>query len=281
MIIIKTAQDLLEWRTLMKSSQSIGLTPTMGALHDGHLSLIEKSQKQCSISCVSIFINPLQFGKNEDLDSYPQDINGDMQKLERMGIDMVFIPSINEIYNSQDSFIVTENDLSTRLEGQSRPDFFNGVLTVVAKLFNLISPHKAYFGMKDAQQLILIQKMVQDMKYPIHIEACETIREHNGLAMSSRNEYLNRDQRDNAKIIYLSLIHAKKMIINGEGNPKIIKEQIQQMILSQPNFTIDYISISDKNTLEERAEDIRENQETLISLAVFLNDIRLIDNITI
>ena len=280
MIIIKTVHELLKWRSLI-TTKSIGFTPTMGALHDGHLSLIQQSKKQCDISCVSIFLNPLQFGENEDLDSYPQNINEDIKKIEQVGVDMAFIPTADEIYNKQDSFMVTENILSTRLEGESRPHFFNGVLTVVAKLFNLVQPHSAYFGMKDAQQLILIQKMVQNMKYPITIIPCETIREKNGLAMSSRNQYLNQTQRNNAKVIYSALMYAKELIIGGEKDSQKIKEGIKKIILSTPGFKIDYISIADTNTLLEIEEDISINKQTLISLAVLFNGVRLIDNIWI
>ena len=280
-MIIKTSHELLRWRALINQSQSLGFTPTMGALHDGHLSLINKSMNQCDVSCVSIFLNPLQFSVGEDLKSYPQDIDSDIKKLENMGVDMIFIPPVDDVYNNTDTFLVTETNLSTHLEGESRPQFFSGVLTVVAKLFNLIQPSFAYFGMKDAQQLILIQKMVENMKYPINIVPCETVREHNGLAMSSRNEYLNKDQRYDAKIIYLSLLHAKNLISSGTLNPSIIKKEMEDMILSVPNFNVDYISIADTNTLREINNNIVGGCKILISLAVFLTSVRLIDNVFI
>ena len=281
MIILKTSVELLKWRSSINSSQSIGFIPTMGALHEGHLSLMRRSLDECDFSCVSIFINPLQFGAGEDLASYPQDLDGDLKKIGDIGVDVVFVPNENDIYGDNDSLTVTEAGLSEVLEGKSRPDFFRGVLTVVCKLFNLVQPASAYFGKKDAQQLLVIQKMVEDMKYPIGIIPCETVREHNGLAMSSRNEYLNREQRDSAKLIYLSLLHAKKLVCGGELNPSIIKREIKDVILSVPGFHIDYISISDTNTLLEIDGEMTMNSGVIILLAVFLNGVRLIDNIHI
>jgi len=281
MIIAKTSEEFLAWRASIDSSKSIGFVPTMGALHGGHLSLVERSIKECRLSCVSIFINPRQFGIGEDLESYPQDINADLKKLENAGVDIVFIPDIDDVYSKDDSLLMTETSLSILLEGKSRPQFFNGVLTIVSKLFNLIRPTSAYFGMKDAQQLIVIEKMVRDMKYPINIIPCETVREHNGLAMSSRNEYLNREQRSSAKALYISLLCAKELINNGESNPLSIKGAMEEMLLSVPELKIDYISIADKNSLLEIEDKITIKNSTLISLAVFLDGIRLIDNIVI
>ena len=281
MLTLKTSSEFLQWRALVNPLESIGLVPTMGALHEGHLSLIRQSIKDCDISCVSIFINPLQFGVNEDLESYPQDIVGDLKKLKAIGVDVVFIPHTNDIYNDDDSLLIVENNLSRKLEGKSRPTFFSGVLTIVSKLLNLVRPDFAYFGKKDAQQLIIIQKMVKEMKYPVQIIPCKTIREHNGLAMSSRNEYLNKEQRENAKIIYLSLLHARELINNGETNPSIIKAAIKDMVLSETTLTLDYISIAERETLVEITADVKINNKTLISIAVFLNGVRLIDNIYI
>ena len=281
MIIAKTSEEFLAWRASVDSSKSIGFVPTMGALHGGHLSLVDQSIKDCQLSCVSIFINPRQFGKGEDLDSYPQDINRDLKILEEAGVDIVFVPNMDDMYSKDDSLLMSETSLSLLLEGKSRPQFFTGVLTIVSKLFNLIRPTSAYFGMKDAQQLIVIQKMVRDMKYPINIIPCETVREHNGLAMSSRNEYLNREQRDSAKVLYLSLLYAKELIDSGEPNPLAIKGAIEKMLLSIPELKIDYISIADKNTLLEIETNITRKNVTLISLAVFLGGVRLIDNIVI
>ncbi len=281
MLTLKTSSEFLQWRALVSPLESIGLVPTMGALHEGHLSLIRQSIKDCDISCVSVFINPLQFGVNEDLESYPQDIVGDLKKLKAIGVDVVFIPHANDIYDDDDSLLIVENNLSRKLEGKSRPTFFSGVLTIVSKLLNLVRPDFAYFGMKDAQQLIIIQKMVKEMKYPVQIIPCKTIREHNGLAMSSRNEYLNKEQRENAKIIYLSLFHARELINNGETNPSIIKAAIKDMVLSETTLTLDYISIAERETLVEITADVKTNNKTLILIAVFLNGVRLIDNIYI
>ena len=281
MLILKTSSEFLRWRASISQKKSIGFVPTMGALHEGHLSLIRQSIRGSDISCVSIFVNPLQFGVDEDLESYPQDINGDIEKLNSIGVEVVFIPNTKDIYGDNDSLLIIENNLSKKLEGKSRPAFFSGVLTIVSKLFNLVRPDFAYFGKKDAQQLIIIKKLVQDMKYPIKIVSCETVREYNGLAMSSRNEYLNKESRESAKIIYLSLLHAKKVISNGEINSSIIKKSMKDMILSENSFSIDYISIADSNSLVEINDKIQTRGEILISLAIFLNGVRLIDNIQI
>ena len=277
MIVIESIQGLFEWRANINNNQSIGLIPTMGGLHDGHLSLIRKSLRGCDISIVSVFLNPKQFGKKEDLKTYPSDLASDLKQLELLGVDCVFTPTKDLMYLDDDVFVVLENKFSSVLEGQSRPDFFPGVLTVVSKLFNMIRPDNAYFGKKDAQQFILICKLVEHMKYPINIVACNTVRENNGLAMSSRNAYLDIENKERAKIIYLSLLEAKKMLDEGERNYKKVKKHMLSVLKTENNIVIDYISIANSTTLQEC--DLEMGGRILISIAVFFSGVRLIDNL--
>ena len=277
MIILKSTEDLFRWRKQIETDKIIGFIPTMGALHEGHLSLVRKSLLESDMSIVSVFLNPKQFSKGEDLDAYPINVEEDLEKLKLLKIDAVFFPQDNDIYSEDDNFIVQENKFSLFLEGKSRPQYFPGVLTVVAKLFNMIRPDNVYFGKKDAQQLILIKKLVEYMKYPICVVPCDTVREHHGLAMSSRNEYLNTSDRGRAKIIYLSLLEAKKMLDKGETQYNIIKNKIESILRIEPDINIDYISIANSETLDEYDEIIRG--KILISVAVFFCGVRLIDNI--
>ena len=278
MNIIKTSSELLQWRSSLIDS-SVGFVPTMGALHGGHLSLVQKSVADCNLTIVSIFINPLQFSEDEDLDTYPVDIDGDIEKLKSAGVDVVFLPSKDDIYKGGDTFFIDENEISKRLEGKSRPHFFRGVLTVVGKLFNLVRPHQAYFGKKDAQQLILIQRMVENFNFPIKIVACDTVREHNGLAMSSRNEYLSREDRDGAKIIYLSLAEAQHAILNSSITADEARDMISDAIRKNKKLKIDYVSVASLSDLTEYHGAIKD--DLLISVAVFIADVRLIDSVFI
>ena len=281
MIILKTCDVLLVWRSSLPAECSLGFVPTMGALHDGHLSLIKKSIQSCDVTLISIFINPRQFGAGEDLDSYPRDLEADLKKISDLDVDAVFMPGVSNIYGDGDSFVVAETKISKKLEGKSRPRFFDGVLTVVSKLFNLTRPHSAFFGKKDAQQLVLVQKMVDSMKYPISVVGCETVRESGGLAMSSRNEYLSDDDRRRAQVIYKSLSDAKVLIGSGEKNPTIIKDTIKTTLLGVSNLTVDYISIVDIDEFIESENKIEPGVEYLISVAVFFKGVRLIDNILV
>ena len=276
MNIIKTSSEFLAWRESL-GGVSVGFVPTMGALHEGHLSLARRCVDECAVTVVSIFLNPLQFSENEDLDSYPVDVKGDIKKLESMGVDTVFLPSSEEIYQKGDAFFIDEDCLSKKLEGKSRPDFFKGVLTVVGKLFNIVSPHKSYFGKKDAQQLILIQRMISSLCFPIEIVACDTIREHSGLAMSSRNEYLSREQRDSAKIIFISLTSAKNMVAEGKFSADDIRSKVKQILDSEASVEIDYVSVASLCDLSECEGRIDES--VLISVAAIIGGVRLIDNI--
>jgi pantoate--beta-alanine ligase len=259
-------------------SGTIGFVPTMGAIHAGHLSLIKKSKQMCKHTVVSIFINPTQFSPNEDLSSYPKSVENDLKLLNELHVDAVFLPNDDIIYPKQYSTFINENILSKVLEGKRRPQFFQGVVTIVAKLFNIINPTHSFFGEKDAQQLRIITKMVKDLNFHIKIIPCPIIREKNGLAMSSRNEYLSLQSKIAASIIYSGLKQGVALLKNGERNANTVRERISKTILTEPLAKIDYVSISDNESLQEIEETIQG--KVLISAAVYINSIRLIDNIS-
>ena len=273
---ISSISEFKEFRNTL--SGTIGFVPTMGALHNGHLSLINNSNQTCDYTIVSIFVNPAQFSKNEDLSTYPKPLDKDLVLLNKFKIDAILLPSNDVMYPKGFSTFVNENIVSMGLEGKSRPSFFKGVTTIVAKLFNIVNPTHTFFGEKDAQQLRIIQKMVKDLNFSIQIVPCQIIREENGLAMSSRNEYLSTKSRQSASIIYDSLKHGLSLLENGERNPNIIREEISKVIQIEPNAKVDYISVSDNLSLEEINGEI--TGEVLVSTAVYFDDIRLIDNIT-
>ncbi len=256
---------------------SIGFVPTMGYLHEGHLSLIKRARKENDVVVVSVFVNPTQFAPNEDFDSYPRDIEKDYKLAVEAGTDIVFVPEIDEIYE-QDSLtcINIEGEITKKLCGKSRPTFFKGVTTVVAKLFNIIKPTNAYFGQKDAQQVAIMKKMVKELNYDINIIPCSLVREYDGLALSSRNVYLDNEERKQALILSKSLFTAKEMFLNGEKNVQKLKQFIINNIKTQNLADVDYVEIVDANTLEdiETIEII-----ALVALAVKIGKTRLIDNI--
>ena len=271
---ISTIQEFRKWRKGITGS--IGFIPTMGALHAGHLSLVEESIATCQNTIVSIYLNPAQFDPGEDLNRYPKTIDTDIKKLSYFQIDCVFLPNDSEMYPKEFSTQIQENILSRVLEGNSRPGFFTGVTTIVAKLFNIIEPTHVFFGEKDAQQLRIIEKIISDLNYPIEVISCPIIREKNGLAMSSRNEYLNNEEHIIAAIIQQALQEGKNLIISGERNSKIIQDKIIHTISSEKLLRIDYVSIADSKTLIEISDKI--DGDILISVAVYLGEIRLIDN---
>ncbi len=256
----------------------VGFVPTMGSLHDGHLSLIKKSKQRCDLTVVSIFVNPAQFSPNEDFNSYPRSLEKDMRLLKNLNIDVLFLPNENLLYPKNYSTYVEEKMLSRGLEGESRPTFFKGVATVVIKLFNIIKPHFAYFGEKDMQQLRVIKKIVSDLNIDIQIIKGKTIREKNGLAMSSRNQYLQKKDINGLGIIYDSLNYAKKLILNGEQNGAFIKSEIKENLNSFKGLEVDYVEINCSETLE-KIEII--DKSVVVSLAVFINGVRLIDNLEV
>lgn len=273
MKILKTAQEFFDWRS--KISFSVGFVPTMGALHQGHISLIKKSKELCEVSVVSIFINPTQFAPDEDLESYPKTLDSDIQLLNKLNVDLLFLPTDEEMYKNVKDVAVPESNLFKKLEGKSRPHFFYGVTKIVSKLFNVIRPTHTFFGEKDAQQLIIINELISNMKYEIDLIACPTIRDINGLALSSRNQYLSLEEQKEAACFSKALIKLKKKINNGELNSAVLKTNFAQELSEFKKITIDYISIASKKTLDE-IETVQGN--VLISAAVFYNKTRLIDN---
>ena len=276
MKIIKTASELSAWRN--NQSQTIGFIPTLGALHQGHFSLIAASKKKCDLTVVSIFLNPTQFAENEDLDSYPDTLDSDIDNLENLCVDILFLPDTNEMYNHVAAVKVPDSKIFNQLEGASRPHFFYGVTTIVAKLFNVVAPTHTFFGEKDAQQLYIIKQMISDMKYPITLISCPTVRDNNGLALSSRNAYLTISEQNKAGIIYKGLMHIKDALKRDQKNSTVLKQTFTTILSQVPEIKIDYISIACAETLEE--VDGVDNQKLLISTAVFFNDVRLIDNFT-
>ncbi|HDH10472.1 MAG TPA: pantoate--beta-alanine ligase [Deltaproteobacteria bacterium] len=275
---MKIAKTVREMRSLVKNSKRpIGLVPTMGSLHKGHEELIKRARLMCKTVAVSIFVNPTQFAPNEDLNSYPRNFVNDRNLCIDNGADILFYPPIEEIYPDNFSTTVKVNKLTEVLEGKSRPSHFEGVTTIVAKLFMMIMPDFAFFGKKDAQQLIVIQKMTDDLNMPISIIPVETVRKPNGLAYSSRNSYLNEKQRREAVVLYNALMRAKTIVRTGEKRWNVIKKEMENEIGKSKEAKIDYISCSRTDNLAELNE-INENN-SLISLAVFFDKTRLIDNI--
>jgi pantoate--beta-alanine ligase len=274
MIVVETIPDITYLRLNLK--EPVGFVPTMGYLHEGHMSLVRKARAENPSIVVSIFVNPTQFGPKEDLSKYPRDLARDLAMLDKEGTDVVFFPSDKEMYPSGYNTWVTVDNLTKPLEGDSRPTHFRGVTTIVTKLFNIVRPSNAYFGQKDAQQALVIKKMAVDLNMNLKVVVCPTIRKPDGLAMSSRNVYLNPEQRKAASVLYKSLLLAKDLFAIGERNSAVILEQMTVLIQKEPLAKIDYISISDTETL---AELKIINNSALVSMAVRFGNTRLIDNI--
>ena len=276
MRVSKTIDELRQLRREL--AEPVGFVPTMGYLHEGHLSLVKRARMENATVAVSIFVNPTQFGPQEDFRTYPRDTQRDLALLEKEGTDVVFMPSEAEMYSDGFNGWVEVSKLTERLEGASRPGHFKGVTTVVAKLFNIVEPTKAYFGQKDAQQAIVINKMVADLNMNLEVVTCPTVREPDGLAMSSRNIYLNLEERQAALVLYQALNLAQKLWSQGEKDAKRIRQQITGLIQKQPLANIDYVSIADPKTLEELEE---VSPPALASLAVRFGKTRLIDNVVL
>ncbi|WP_456383686.1 pantoate--beta-alanine ligase [Persephonella sp.] len=266
-------------KSLKKEGKSIGFVPTMGYLHEGHVSLIRCSRKDNDITVVSIFVNPIQFGKNEDLDRYPRDLDRDIEICKREGVDYLFYPDVRQMYPEGYSTYVVVEGLTEGLCGAFRPGHFKGVTTVVMKLFNIVQPDRAYFGKKDYQQYVVIKKMVEDLNMDVQIIGCPIIREEDGLAMSSRNKYLSPEERESALSLSRALFTAKEIFEKGETDPEKIKQKMRQIIQSYPHVRdIQYIEIVDPKTLQPKK---RVEKGDVIALAVYVGDTRLIDNITL
>lgn len=276
MEILRTVDSVRQWvRAQREAGRALHFVPTMGYFHEGHLSLMRRAQHENAAVLVSIFVNPLQFGAGEDYDRYPRDFERDRQLAHAVGVDAIFYPEVSEMYPTGYQTEVRVKELSQPLCGKSRPGHFEGVATVVLKLFNIVTPDRAYFGMKDYQQLRVIQQLVRDLNLPIEIVPCPIVREPDGLAMSSRNVYLTPEERTAATVLYRSLQWAQAQVESGERNASKLREGVFQQIAAEPLARIDYVEVVDAETLQpvERIDRL-----TLIALAVFFGKARLIDN---
>ena len=273
MKILHSIKECEEWRDSVDSS--LGFVPTMGALHLGHVSLVKISKNNCSKTIVSIFVNPAQFGPGEDLESYPKTIEKDLMCLKQENVDAVFLPSADELYGNQKDEYFFNTPLSQKLEGVARPHFFKGVTMIVSKLFEIVKPSHTVFGQKDAQQFLIVSKMIKHNRLFITILLGKTIRDNNGLALSSRNSYLSKEEQFIASNIYKGLMQIKGMLKNKTINAKELKNSFSSFINSFGIFKIDYISIASLDTLEEVS---LVNKKVLISAAIYFKDVRLIDN---
>ena len=280
MRVIRSIQEMYKLsESARKEGKIIGFVPTMGYLHEGHLSLIRIARKRCDLLVVSIFVNPTQFGPNEDLNSYPRDFERDSKLCEKEGVDVIFAPTAEEMYpDGYSTWVEVKGPVTEVLCGAFRPGHFRGVTTVVAKLFNIVQPHFAVFGQKDAQQLVVIKKMTRELNFPVEIVAAPTVREKDGLAMSSRNEYLNEKERKVAPKIYQSLILAKNMLLRGERDTEKIKNEMRKFLESAKLIKVQYIDIVDADTLEPLKN---ARGRVMVALAAFLGRARLIDNIIV
>lgn len=270
---VTTVAELRFARLSLKGT--VGLVPTMGYLHEGHLSLIRQAKVECDHVVVSIFVNPTQFGPTEDLSKYPRDLERDLNLIEPLGVDFVWTPTAEVMYPTGYQTWVEVDAITRPLEGSMRPGHFKGVTTVVAKLFNGVQPHKAYFGQKDAQQQTVIRQMVRDLNFPLEVVVCPTVREADGLAMSSRNKYLEGENRQAALVLFRALSAAKDLYEKGERSAEALRRKMKEIIEAEPRAQMQYVSCADFDTLEE-LEQIKG--KALLSMAVLIGKTRLIDN---
>lgn len=261
-----------------RAGKRVGLVPTMGALHEGHLSLVRAARSRSDVVVVSIFVNPTQFGPKEDFSKYPRTLEKDLGLLQAEKVDFVFSPSVQEMYPPGSSTWVTVEGLSEKLDGRSRPGHFRGVTTVVSKLFNIVQPDLAVFGQKDAAQAAIIRRMVVDLDFNVRILVCPIVREKDGLAMSSRNAYLNPEQRKQAAVLYRSLMRLQTLADQGERNASTLISAGKQVIAEEPRVRLDYLEIVDWNTLDP-VTDISKG--ALVAVAVYVGETRLIDNVVL
>lgn len=272
----KSMQKLAD--TLRRKGNQIGLVPTMGAFHEGHLSLIRKSVKQNDITVVSIFVNPIQFGPREDFSKYPRTFKTDCNSAQKIGADVIFYPSVKAIYPDGFQTYVIPGEIADKLEGAARPGHMRGVATVCLKLFNIVKPHRAYFGQKDTQQLVMIKRVTADLNLDLKIIACPIVRTASGIALSSRHSYLSKNDLKKAKVIYKSLKLAKSLVRNGVTDIKTIRNRMVRMIKSVPKTEVEYIAF---NRWDDLKKLDRINGKVLISLVVVIDKVRLLDNIII
>jgi pantoate--beta-alanine ligase len=275
MQVVNTLEELREARGALVGS--LGLVPTMGALHRGHLSLVERARAENDHVAVSVFVNPTQFGPGEDLNRYPRDLDRDLAALEPLGVDLVWVPPVEAVYPPGFQTWVTVEDVSAPLEGKHRPGHFRGVATVVAKLFNAVTPDRAYFGQKDAQQVVVIRQMVRDLNFPVEVRVCPIVREADGLALSSRNVYLNPAERQAATVLHRALSAAQQALGQGSTDADMLRAVMSSTIAAEPLAREEYVSVADPETLAE-LEQVDPARGALLSLAVRVGKTRLIDN---
>ena len=279
---MKVVKKIQSVRRLVKAARKrgkiIGLVPTMGALHTGHISLIKAAKKRCDFIVVSIFVNPTQFGPSEDFQRYPRPVKEDLAICRKNGVDVVFMPSTEEMYPERNMTWVDVEKITEGLCGQFRPGHFRGVATVCAKLFNIVGPDIAFFGQKDAQQAAVIKRMAADLNMPLKIAVCPTVREKSGLAISSRNKYLSEKEKAAAALIYKALEKCEQMVRDGIIDVNQLKKQMKEVFYEEPSISIEYICIVDADTLEPLE---RVGKRALAAIAVHIGATRLIDNIII
>ncbi|GIK09313.1 MAG: pantothenate synthetase [Chloroflexota bacterium] len=276
MMIVSSLDELRAARLFLDGR--LGLVPTMGYLHEGHLSLARRAREECDSVVASIFVNPTQFGPTEDLSKYPRDLDRDLSLLEAAGVDLVWTPDNETIYPPGFSTWVEVEGLTKPLEGAARPGHFRGVTTVVAKLFNAVQPQAAYFGQKDAQQAAVVRKMTRDLNFPVEIVVCPTVREADGLAMSSRNSYLSSEERKSAVVLFRALTAAREAFERGERDAESLRKVMSATLASEPRARTQYVSCADYDTLEELGT---VTGKALLSMAVFIGKTRLIDNFVV
>ncbi len=274
MQIITTIADV---RAARGSFGHLGLVPTMGFLHAGHLSLVRQAKAECGFVVATIFVNPTQFGPSEDFGSYPRNPERDLELLREAGCDLVWLPTVAEIYPPDFGTYVVVEGVADPLEGARRPGHFRGVATVVAKLFNIVQPTRAYFGQKDAQQTVVIRQMVRDLALPVEVVVAPTVREADGLALSSRNVYLSPEQRAAAPVLYRALSQAAKLHASGERSAEALRAALRSVLAAEPLAEVDYVSAADPLSLQEL--DVVDRGGALLSLAVRIGKTRLIDNL--
>jgi pantoate--beta-alanine ligase len=279
MKVLATIPDMLAAsRSVRAEGKRLGLVPTMGALHEGHLSLVRAAKSRCRAVVVSIFVNPTQFGPNEDFTKYPHAFEHDREVLRKEGVDFVFAPSAEEMYPTGAGTWVTVEGMSDRLCGRSRPGHFRGVTTVVAKLFHIVEPNLTFFGQKDAAQAAIIRRMVRDLNLPVEIVVCPIVREPSGLAMSSRNAYLSAEQKQSALVLYGALREIERSFHSGERNAEKLIGAGKQVVAGEPSVCLDYLEIVDPDTLEPLPS---VNRSALVAIAALVGTTRLIDNVVL
>jgi pantoate--beta-alanine ligase len=263
-----------------EEDKTIGLVPTMGALHEGHLSLVREARRMCDVVIVSVFVNPAQFGPSEDFSRYPRDLTGDTTKLADYNVDYIFAPPVEEVYPKGFATYITVEGLSETMEGQARPGHFRGVATVLTVLFNAVRPDFAFFGQKDAQQVLVVKRLVRDLAFDIEVVVLPTIREQTGLALSSRNAYLSEEQHRAAAAIYRALAQGREVYLEGERSARRLAEAVRARVESEPLARVEYVGVVDAETME-KFDRIPEDRPVLIALAAHVGPTRLIDNIVL